>query len=271
MKPLLSVISYNRKAETLATWRALAETGAIEGAQCVYVDNASSDATYEAVVALFVKEGWNLTHWRNETNVGCPRALNQVLELRSPGQHFIKVDNDVELRTQSWIMFLCQLLEEQPEIALASPWYEELETSNQGRMIRNHGYWTEYFPVLGHCAIHAGWFLDEVGYFDVLGADHLYGFEDLLMAHRAAAGGYKCAIDRRVTLHNIQRKNSLDSAGHEGESRDQHIERLRPLYDQRRVMAHQLKDHYYVSRSGRWHDRRVDPMPDIAGELIEEL
>jgi len=270
MMPLLSVISYNRKAETLATLRSLQETGAMFAADCYYVDNGSTDGTFEAVSEAADREGWPLRFWQNPQNIGCPAALNQVLEYRESGQHFIKVDNDVELVTQSWIMYLCQLLDDNLEIAIASPWYEELETSNQGRLVADHGYWHEYFPVVGHCAIHAGWFLDQVGYFDVLSDDHLYGFEDLLMAHRAAACGFKCAVDRRVKLRNIQRKNSLDSSAHSGESREQHVARLRSLYDQRRSMSHLIKGNYYVSRSGRWHNKATDPMPDVADDFPPE-
>jgi len=269
MKPLLSVISYNRKAETLATLRSLARTGAMSMAECVYVDNDSTDGTFEAVTQAFIEEGWPIDWICKSSNIGCPRALNLVLARRKPGQHFIKVDNDVELETDGWIPFLCNLLETNPDVAIASPWYTELETSNQGRLIQNHGYWHEYFPVVGHCAIHAGWFLDETGAFDVLTKDHLYGFEDLLMAHRAAARGYKCAVDMRVKLRNVQRKNSLDSSDHNGETREQHIARLRPLYDQRRAMAHMLKDAYYVSLNGEWRDSRAtDPIPGIAGALL---
>jgi len=257
MKPLLSVISYNRKHETLATLRSLACTRAMSMAECVWVDNGSTDGTREAVTQAIAVEGWPIDWICNSENIGCPRALNQVLARRKPGQHFIKVDNDVELETEGWIPFLCNLLETNPGIAIASPWYEELETSNQGRLIQAHGYWHEYFPVVGHCVIHTGWFLDETGYFDVLAEDHLYGFEDLLMAHRASVCGFKCAVDLRVHLHNIQRKNSLDSSGHRGESRDKHIARLRPLYNQRRGMVSQIQDNYYVSQSGAWGDRRV--------------
>lgn len=264
MKPLLSVISYNRKAETLATLRALEATGALEAAVCFYVDNASVDGTYEAVEQVVFDEDWPVMCVQNKTNVGCPRALNQVLELRDAGQHFIKVDNDVELQTVGWVEGLCRLMDEHPEIALASPWYEELATANQGRLIRDHGDWMEYFPIVGHCVIHAGWLLDQVGYFDVLADDHLYGFEDLLMAHRAAAIGALCVVDRRLTLRNIQRKNSLDSSGHEGERRAQHIDRLRPLYDERRRMIHFLKGDYYVTRDGQWNDHQChDPEIEI--------
>ena len=70
------------------------------------------------------------------------------------------------------------------------------------------------------------------------------------MAHRAAKYGYQCAVYLATTLRNIQRKNSLDSGQHQGESRDAHIDRLRPLYDSRLKDIHYRADRYRVNERG---------------------
>ena len=252
MKPLLSVISYNRTRETIATLSALLETGAFEQAQVVIFDNGSTDGTADAIRGLFA-EGlapYGLVFYGR--NIGCPRALNSILHhYRKPGQHFIKVDNDVRLLTNDWVRLLCDFPDAHPDVAMVGPWYKELETGYQGRVLEKHESWWRVYPIIGHCVMHRGAFLDRTGFFDVLAPDHLYGFEDLLMAHRAGALGFKCAVSLDVQMENIQRKNSLDSGMHDGERREEHISRLRPEYNRRTALISALSGLYHVGSDGQ--------------------
>jgi hypothetical protein len=70
------------------------------------------------------------------------------------------------------------------------------------------------------------------------------------MAHRAAAMKLKCAIVQDVRLRNIQRQSSLDQSEHEGETTDEHVERLRPEYERRVRMVHLLHGCYVVAANG---------------------
>jgi GT2 family glycosyltransferase len=248
------VISYNRRVETLRTIQALKDTGAMEQAEVVIWDNGSVDGTGGMLWEMETSGGLGAEHFISYgSNIGCPRALNHILcSWREPGQHFIKVDNDVLVTTFDWVDLMCQFLEDHPDVGMASPYYEEIETApgRQGKIKRKYEDWWEVFPVIGHCVIHRGKLLDEAGFFDVLAGDHLYGFEDLLMAHRAGALGYKCAVNLDVRLVNIQRKNSLDSGLHVGESRVDHIARLRPEYN-RRIHRIHLPGGYHVGPDGQ--------------------
>jgi hypothetical protein len=256
MRPLLSVISYNRRVETLATLRSLQATGAFDEAEVVVWDNGSVDGTADVLRGL-VTEGLlpadRVTLSRE--NVGCPRALNAILHAwRRPGQHYIKVDNEVVLETEGWVARLVAFLEQHPDVALASPWYDELtDERRHGRTMAAHDRWLEVFPVVGHCVIHRGSFLDRAGYFDVLAPDHLYGFEDLLMAHRASVMRYKCVVARGVRLRNVQRHSSLCTREHTGEGLQEHVARLRPAYNRRVAQIGMLRDRYRVGPDGqRW-------------------
>jgi len=257
MKPLLSVISYNRKQETVATLRALQETGTFEQAQVVIFDNGSTDGTREAIQEM-TEDGFSpyVFHFQPQ-NIGCPRALNFILKhWRQLGQHFIKVDNDVQIETPEWVAQLELFLDIHKDVGMVGPWYDELETGYQGRVLEQRVSWWSIFPIIGHCVMHRGELLDRTGYFDVLAPDHLYGFEDLLMAHRAGALGWTCAIDRTVRLRNIQRKNSLDYSAHEGERMKQHTDRLRAEYNRRCHEVHAARGAYTVGPAGQ---RRTDP------------
>jgi hypothetical protein len=79
------------------------------------------------------------------------------------------------LQTDNWVIELVPFLEEHHSVALASAWYDELsDESQRGRFTDRHDGWLEVFPIVGHCVIHRGSFLDHTGYFDVLAPDHLY-------------------------------------------------------------------------------------------------
>jgi len=258
MKPLIGMISFNREQETLATLNSLAATGALTEAEVLVWDNGSTDGTQEAL--LQAVEFGTLQRdqlWLSPENFGCPKALNAILwARRKPGQHFIKVDNDVELITPHWVRQLCAFLDDHPDVAMASPWYREMGDA-PGRVVRTFPGWIEVFPVVGHTVIHQGRFLDETGYFDVLGPDHLYGFEDNLMCHRAGAAGLKCAVVRGVELKNLQRHNSMDVAKKQGakiEDHKQHVARLRPRYEQRIWQIRAAKGLYHVGPEGEQHE-----------------
>ena len=83
-------------------------------------------------------------------------------------------------------------------------------------------------PVVGHAVYHTASFMDVVGYFDVLSDDHLYGFEDLILSHKATSLGYDCLAWEGWKIQNIQRHNSLGE-----EVRKAHIDAMRPLYNSR--------------------------------------
>jgi glycosyltransferase involved in cell wall biosynthesis len=257
VKPLLSVISYNRKEETRQTLKSLWDTGAFGEAEVFVFDNGSIDGTAEMLQGL-VDDGLlpEADLFCSPRNIGCPRALNVILQaVRRPGQHFVKVDNDVVLETKGWVSKLVDFLDQHEHVAMASAWYDELaDESQRDRIKARRDGWIEAFPIVGHCVIHRGDFLDRTGYFDVLAPDHLYGFEDTLMAHRAAAMRLKCAIVPDVRLRNIQRHSSLDTSAHDGERMVEHVERLRPEYDRRVQTVHEMLGRYYVGPNGEEKD-----------------
>lgn len=257
MKPLLAVICYNRREEARSTLLALKETGTFEEAQVVVFDNGSTDGTVETLHDLCrqgVVEADDL--FLSDTNLGCPSAMNLVVaRFRKPGQHFIKVDPDVVLCTPGWVGKLVAFLNSHPDVMMASPWYSELDEPHcRSRERARHEGWIEAYPIPGHCTIHRGSLLDRAGFFDVLSLDHLYGFEDNLMCYRVIALEGRCAIVAGIELRNIQRKNSLDmarAAGVDVEGRDDHVKRLRPLYEKRIALIRRFRQKYHVDESGR--------------------
>jgi len=233
MSPLVAIVVYNRLDETRKTLLSF-ETSLQAAAEVVIVDNGSVPEVKSFLGA------WCSAHPNTRlidlpNNIGCPRALNLALAYRNPRQSFVKIDNDVTLASpQDWIEKLL-ILEAAYEramhtLALISAYYEPWQ---QQRIVAHSAYenlplW--YIrPIVGHCVWHTGAFMDKVGYFDVLAPNHLYGFEDLIMSHKATCLEMGMVAWKGWHIANIQRHSAIGTR----EQRDAHVAAMRPLYNAR--------------------------------------
>ncbi len=230
MKPLACVTTFNRFELTQQTLTSLEP--ALANLELVIVDNGS-----EAEMTTWLAD-WAVRHGAcvifNPENRGCPRALNQALDLRRTGQAFIKLDNDLRvLSPGGWVKQVEQLVSylhgKKRNVAMLSAYYEPWQKQRVvGR--ENYGFSTLWHiqPVVGHAVYHTPEFMDQVGFFDVLSDDHLYGFEDLILSHKATTLGWEMLAWEGWKIENIQRHSAL---GREG--RDAHVEAMRPFYNAR--------------------------------------
>ncbi len=228
MEPLIVMVTFNRQSETRRALAALEETTDLGQVEMVIVDNGSTDGTADLVQEWsFGKRG--VYCYPLDQNIGCPRALNLALEAhRQPGQAVVKIDNDVRLLTPGWVEKVQYLEQRWLPVAMIGAYYRGVL---EGRLLGQEAFEGQTLhrvrPIIGHCVWHSGLFLDRVGFFDVLAPDHLYGFEDLILSHKASRLGFFTLVWEGWRIENIQRKNSL------GDQRDEHVERMRPLYRQR--------------------------------------
>lgn len=234
MKPLAIVTVYNRLTETQRCLQSFAPY--FNYLQMVVVDNGSEPQNLQWLLEYCDDTGIALIPLA--LNVGCPRALNHALARRQVGQAVIKIDNDVLLLSDGeWLAHLQRLEAEmhalKMPLAMVSAYYQPWEQQRvvsaaawEGRRLHR------IRPVVGHCVYHSGAFMDRVGYFDVLAPDHLYGFEDLLLSHKATALGWGMYAWEGWQIENIQRHSAIGSR----ETRDAHVEQLRPLYNARAAL-----------------------------------
>ncbi len=235
INPLMIVTTYNRLALTQQTLEAVVARTDLGRVDLHVVDNGSTDGT----------AAW-LTQWARDLeadvgltlladNIGCPRALNLVMErFCRPGQHVVKLDNDVIIQSPSWHdAFEAFLADYGDRVGMLGAWYPEVEDEQRVVKEAQHGRWKtlQMSFLAGHFVWYTARLLDIVGYFDVLGPGHVYGFEDNIMCHKANLLGLPIIVLRGVQCEMIQRASSLG-----GDARSEHVAHFRAEYN-RRVSA----------------------------------
>lgn len=143
----------------------------------------------------------------NETNLGTAEALNKIIALRNPGEHVIKIDDDVVINMGGWACIMEEAVSIDPTIGIIglkrkdliqSPWHPDPQYRSELVLLPHtpgHKWITiERTPdVIGTCTLFNSLLLDKIGYSRQPGK---YGFEDNLMCHRShLAGFYNCFLN----------------------------------------------------------------------------
>jgi glycosyltransferase involved in cell wall biosynthesis len=128
-------------------------------------------------------------------NIGTAAAINQAWRHRKPGQHCIKMDNDVIIHSDTWIDDMVEAIEREPNIGIIGlkrkdcwehPAHVNPDLRSQLIMLpkKGHERWMiveRVFHVMGTCQMYNSALLDKIGYLYQPG---LYGYDDVLAAHR---------------------------------------------------------------------------------------
>jgi len=239
-QPLIVIVTMNRKPETEAMLASLEDTTQeLTGCKVVIMDNGSDNGTVSELCDWLGHRkliGGEVAFHPLPGNIGCPRALNLAIRWhRQPGQPVVKLDNDVRITTSGWLESVPRLIAGREElgrkVAMVAGMYDGLlEGRSQNRWQWEDRDVHEIYPVIGHAVWHAGWFLDEVGYFDVLHQDHVYGFEDLILSAKAHVMGAELLTWKGWEIENLQRHGALPRV-----VKDKHVADMRPLYEKRKA------------------------------------
>lgn len=142
----------------------------------------------------------------NSNNVGTARAINQAWKLRQPGEHCIKMDNDIIINHPGWVDELEEAIRRDPAIGQVGlkrkdcwewPGHEHTDWRSELHMLPHvpGEPWQiveKVKHVIGSCVMHSAALLDKVGY---LYQPSLYGYDDVIMSHRThLAGFYSCFL-----------------------------------------------------------------------------
>lgn len=142
----------------------------------------------------------------NRENLGTAEAINIAWSRRTPGEHCIKMDDDVEIHYDNWVEEMEEAISRDPSIGQVGlkrkdcweyPEHENPEWRSELKMLPHKPgeRWIvveKAKHIIGTCVMHNSALLDKVGYLYQPG---LYGYDDVLMSWRSAlAGFYNCFL-----------------------------------------------------------------------------
>lgn len=201
----------NKRTElTRRTIESLLNTVDFNKDRLIISDNNSCKATKELYIKLserFEKfpVGQGMVIY-NDTNLGTAEAINKAWKHRKPGEHAVKMDNDVVIHFNGWVNELEAAIEREPYIGIIglkrkdcweNPEHPNLDFKSQLIMLPQDGSgkWIvveQVRHVIGTCQMYSSALLDKIGY---LFQPSLYGYDDVLASHRSHfAGFYNCFL-----------------------------------------------------------------------------
>lgn len=139
-------------------------------------------------------------------NIGTARAINRAWKIRRPGEHCIKMDNDIIINSPGWVDEIEEAIRRDPMIGQVGlkrkdcwewPGHEHSDWKSELHMLPHQPgeSWQiveKVKHVIGSCVMHNAALLDKVGY---LYQPSLYGYDDVIMSHRThLAGFYSCFL-----------------------------------------------------------------------------
>lgn len=142
----------------------------------------------------------------NNENLGTSRAINRAWQYRKPGEHAIKIDNDVVIHQSGWVDEMEEAIIRDSQIGIIGLKRKDIIQNTQHPDINfrselvqlphdNGQRWVivERTPdIIGTCTMFNSALLDKVGFSKQV---RNYGFEDVLFCHRShLAGFYNCFL-----------------------------------------------------------------------------
>lgn len=198
-------VENGRTAFTRRTLESLSDTVDFTKHRLFIVDNNSCEET-KTLLHLYCF-GLKPSIITNDKNIGTAEALNLAWKNRQPGEHCIKIDNDVVIHQSGWVEQMEQAIErdlrigqvglkrkdciESPHRAINDWYHSELvmlphEPGQRWIVVEKANH------IMGTCVMHSSALLDKVGYLKQPG---LYGFDDCFMSLRSQlAGFYNCFL-----------------------------------------------------------------------------
>lgn len=200
----------NRTWMTRATMESLAETVDWHKHRLIVVDNGSCEATWKM---LDWYGDWGclpFTLLRSEENLGTARAINRAWRYREPGEHAVKMDNDMVFHQAGWADWMEDVFARDPTIGICGlkrndleecPWADKPEYRSTIRMLPHEQgqRWLvveRVRHVIGTCQGYSSALLNKIGF---LTQPSIYGFDDSLAAIRAKVAGFQS-----VFLHGFE-------------------------------------------------------------------
>ena len=198
----------NKRTElTRSTLLSLYDTVDWDKHRLFIIDNNSCGATKTMFGNMAIRNP--MLNWTVITlpeNIGTACAINKAWALRNPGEHCIKMDNDVVIHQSGWVDEMEEAIANDPLIGQIGlkrkdcwefPGHANPEFRSELIMLPHIAgdRWRvveRQKHIIGTCVMHSSALLDKVGY---LWQPGLYGHDDVVMSHRSElAGFYNCML-----------------------------------------------------------------------------
>lgn len=236
-----------RSVMTQQTIECILSTVDLDKHRLIIINNNSCDETRHTL-------GYNESLYDVITlpaNIGTAAAINLAWKQRKPGEHCIKIDNDVVIHCDNWVEQMEEAIKRDPMIGQVGLKRKDLWECPDNKIPdrRSSLHMLPHEPgeswivvekskhIMGTCVMHSAALIDKIGYLYQPG---LYGYDDVLMSWRSnLAGFYNCFLSH-INIDHIDPggtdyvKWKQDYAGRYGKQVsdivDEYIAGKRPLY-----------------------------------------
>lgn len=184
----------------------------------VVMDNGSDDGDMKELCEYYGDRKKHLpcdiTYIRNYENRGTARAINRGLQMREPGEVCCKIDDDVIIRSDTWIAEIEEAFRRDSKLGIIglkrkdlaeSPsaiekWYRSSLKMLPHKPGESWMVVEEVNHVMGTCQAYSPALLDKVGY---LWQPGLYGFDDSDICARAHLAGFDTVFLPHIDIDHI--------------------------------------------------------------------
>lgn len=177
-----------------------------------FIDNNSCQETKELLAGFVSTYGGTVI--TNEKNIGTAEAINLAWKERYPGEHCMKIDNDVVWHQTGWVELMAECLHRDKEIGIIGlkrkdcwerPTHLNPEFRSELQMIPQAGAerWIvveKAKHIIGTCQMYNSSLLDKIGY---LYQPSLYGYDDVMASWRSQIAGFKNVFLPHIEIDHI--------------------------------------------------------------------
>ncbi len=205
----------DRTKYTIETLNSIKKTVNLFEHKLFIIDNSSCEAT-KNFIEKFSNNISSVSVITNEVNVGTAKAINQAWKFREPGQHCIKMDNDIVVHQEGWVDMLEEAIARDPDnlgqVALKRKDIQE-SPNNDHEFYKSELLMLPHAPgerwivaeqvlhCIGSCVMHNSKLIDKVGGLEQMNG--LYGFDDSLMSLRSRIAGFKNVFLPYINIDHI--------------------------------------------------------------------
>lgn len=185
-----------RTQYTQRTLASLIQTVDLNRHRIFVIDNGSCQETK----AFLDKFPNSINLITSPVNLGTAEAINLAWKHRQPGEHAVKMDNDVEFYRAGWVDELEEAIERDPRIGICglkrkdcierpdrTDWYKSELYLLPHELGQRWIIGEKVNHVMGTCQMYSSALLDRIGY---LFQPRLYGYDDALAAVRCHLAGF---------------------------------------------------------------------------------